>query len=247
MEVKGMLRHEMKYMVRPLQIEIIRQKMAAVMQMDAHQTESGYTVTSLYYDDIRDRFLHENLDGVDHRDKYRIRIYNHNTRLIKLEKKSKIGTMCRKQSAILTEEECRALEEARYPVQAGTEDKQKLRLLTEMQCMQLQPKCLIEYERIAFVYPVGNVRITIDRNIRVNYRKTLFPEDEPVQADRMSAGDRCKAGLGVDCPVLEDRRAILEVKYDELLPGFLYNLLDMDVLQQTSFSKYATGRIVGGR
>jgi hypothetical protein len=39
----------------------------------------------------------------------------------------------------------------------------------------LKPKTIVDYTREAYVYPVGNVRITFDKSIRTGiYSKNLF-------------------------------------------------------------------------
>ena len=91
----------------------------------------------------------------------------------------------------------------------------------------MAPKVLIVYDRTAFVDPVGNVRITFDRNIRATRAWQSFLEEA--------------------CPgyvsVLPKGMHLLEVKYDELLPDYLKNALELNRLTQTSFSKYYLGRL----
>ena len=51
---------------------------------------------SLYFDDARDSALREKLDGVGSRQKFRLRLYNSDPSLIKLEKKIKRNGLCSK-------------------------------------------------------------------------------------------------------------------------------------------------------
>ena len=44
----------------------------------------------------------------------------------------------------------------------------------EMIARQLKPKSIIFYNRIAFIYPPLNIRITIDRNISTSYDYVSF-------------------------------------------------------------------------
>ena len=85
----------------------------------------------------------------------------------------------------------------------------------------LRPRVIVDYERTAFVHPIGNVRITLDRNIAGSYRLNDF-----FNPDLMLI------------PVLEPHMHVLEVKYDELLPDFIAQAIEINTLRHTSFSKY---------
>jgi SPX domain protein involved in polyphosphate accumulation len=95
------------------------------------------------------------------------------------------------------------------------------KLSLQMLTRRLRPVVIVEYDRIPFVYPTGNVRITLDTNISSSTAIDSFLDEQipkrPVQA------------LG---------RQLLEVKYDEFLPDFIYRNLQLQNLQQTAFSKY---------
>lgn len=217
-------RHELKFMVSDAQIEQIRYRIKPLMQTDRNQQGEFYTITSLYFDDVNDRCLWENMDGVDRRSKYRIRIYDNNLECIKLEKKSKVRGMTKKESAVLTKEECSLLMDGKFPY-GDNLAMRKQRLFCEMQMLGLQPKSLVEYDRTAFVHPVGNVRITFDRNIRGTLKVSDFNKGKILMTPLMTMGAH-----------------ILEVKYDEFLPEFIYSSLEIGTLQQTAFSKYAYSR-----
>ena len=89
-----------------------------------------------------------------------------------------------------------------------------------MQTELLRPVICIEYDRIPYVYKLGNVRITLDFNIRyTNKFNNLFNKNKKVR-------------------YLEDK--LLEVKYNELIPDFIRFRLELNHLEQTSFSKFNT-------
>ena len=88
-----------------------------------------------------------------------------------------------------------------------------------------RPKTIVAYKRTPFVFKAGNVRITLDRNIGHTDKFDLF-FDETLPLT----------------PVLANGTHILEVKYDELLPDFLYNALNLEGLKYTNFSKYYLSR-----
>ena len=87
-------RNEWKYEISRSDLITIRQRMRAVAKPDAHTGPDGsYQVRSLYFDTPSDQALREKIDGVNVREKFRIRYYNGDTSLIHLEKKRK-GQVC---------------------------------------------------------------------------------------------------------------------------------------------------------
>lgn len=90
----------------------------------------------------------------------------------------------------------------------------------------MRPVSIVEYERTAFVYPVGNVRVTFDRNIAGSKYTGLF----------------LNPSLPL-VPILNQGQHILEVKHDELLPSYITAALDTGCLEQTAFSKYCMCRL----
>ncbi len=88
------------------------------------------------------------------------------------------------------------------------------------------PRVIINYEREAFVEAISNIRITMDYNISAS--------DE---VERFLEGDYLKI------PVLEKKKHVLEVKFDDVLPSYVKAVLLSNILEQQSFSKYYLGRI----
>ena len=218
-------RHEYKFLVNDAELRRIARRLAPVMKLDKNQTGEAYTITSLYFDDIHDRCLYENLDGVENRNKYRIRIYDRKTDVIKLEKKSKLHGFTSKQGVSLTVDECAEMVSGRIPSILQMGNQAKKLLLTQMKTQGLFPKSIVEYDRTAYTYAAGNVRITFDRNIRGSRKCSDF-----LRSDMRLI------------PLLPEGVHVLEVKYDEFLPRHIYNLLDYGTLRQTAFSKYMYSR-----
>lgn len=217
-------RHELKFMVTESQLYELENRLSNFLPIDVNQQDDYYTITSIYFDNIYDSCLQENIDGKDHRSKYRIRIYGHSHSLIKLEKKEKVHLMTKKTAVAITIEECKQLLLGNYYFYEKF-SKEKEKLFLEMKIKGLLPKSIVEYDRSTYVYPIGNVRITFDRNIRGTKNIHDF-WNEKIN----------------ELPLLEKDIHILEVKYDEFLPQFIYMLLDIESLQRTSFSKYAYSR-----
>ncbi|MBQ6896469.1 MAG: polyphosphate polymerase domain-containing protein [Oscillospiraceae bacterium] len=219
-------RVENKYLVTDADLAVLRARLATVMKPDANQDGDFYTIRSVYFDDIADSCMNENEDGVDQRKKYRIRIYDPKSDFIRLEIKEKNRGVTKKYSCKLTRQETDMIMDGSMPLTPG--DRKPLNLMQlQMRCRRMQPKAIIEYERTAFVHPVGNVRITFDRNIMASRICEDFFEDR----------------VSTMVPVLPAGMHVLEVKYDEFLPDFIARQLEIGVLRQTAFSKYYLGRL----
>ena len=215
-------RHEYKYMINAKQEGILQVKAMGVMQRDPHVREDGsYLVRSAYLDDIHDICLAENLSGSDPRSKFRIRYYNDDTDMIFLEKKSKVRNMCLKDSCSLTVAECGTFLCGEVPDITTDMPMNKKKLFTEVRLRSLIPKVIVTYERIPFIYSGGNVRVTFDRNITSS-------ED----LDRFLSGDY------LERPVLPCGHSILEVKWNEIMPKHIKDILQIENLNWTAFSKY---------
>ena len=220
-------RHEYKYRLDARQAEILLVRTAGVLRPDPHaEADGAYLVRSLYFDTLENACLRDNLSGTDPRSKFRIRCYGHGAERISLEKKSKCRGMTRKESCLLSREECENFLHGKIPALRGDISETKKRLFTELLLRNLFPVTIVSYRRFPFVYHPGNVRITFDRDITSSTDWKQFLDGSPVMRPVLS-GDDC----------------VLEVKWDELLPRHLKNLLALENLQWTAFSKYAMCRM----
>ena len=86
-------RHEWKHAINLADRIAIRQRLRAVAQPDEHARDGRYWIRSLYFDNLADKALREKIDGVNRREKFRIRYYNGDVSLLHLEKKSKLSTV----------------------------------------------------------------------------------------------------------------------------------------------------------
>ena len=225
-------RNELKFVCTDAELAVLRVRLSALMRMDENQTGDCYRIRSLYFDDLENAALNENAAGIDNRKKYRIRYYNDGTDRLRLEIKSKLHSKCHKDSCRISRDRCDELIAGGIP-RTLADDPAPLKELTLLAATKLlKPRLIVEYERTAFVHPVGNVRITFDRNITSSDRVLDFYEPylnaRPLQAP------------GVH---------ILEVKYDEFLPNHIAQALELSSLRQSSFSKYYLGRfaVQGGQ
>ena len=230
MELAGAFRHELKYGLHPGDDLALRRRIRAVMPHDPHAGPDGrYRIRSIYFDNIYDKALREKIDGVQKREKFRIRYYNDDLSYIVLEKKIKYDTLCQKFEARLTQEECRAILDGPNPWMLRHPSELVRELSCKLQYQQLRPRVLVSYVREPFVCAAGNVRVTFDSEIRTTlfHRSFLEPDIRDIPAS--------------DSP----QDSILEVKYDACLPDAIVCALQLGTLRQQAFSKYGACRRFG--
>lgn len=219
-------RVEQKFLVTDAELVRLAARLKTVMSQDVHQDGDAYEIRSLYFDDLNNSCMDENEMGVDRRRKFRIRTYSPHADRMKLEIKEKSRGYTKKTSDTVTRTECMDIMRNRYP--AGFDSRTTLNAL-KLEWMQhrMKPVAIISYERTAFVYDSGNVRITFDRNISASKYCHSFLNDNIIGA----------------VPVLPRGTHVLEVKYDTLLPQHIAQLLELGNLQRIAFSKYYLGRL----
>lgn len=216
-----MYRVEDKYACSMNELFLLQSRIDTILQADSNQySADGYSIISVYFDDLYDTHLQDTIDGNSQREKYRIRIYNNSFNTIKLEVKFKQYNRILKKSKSISQSDMRALLSG-TPIDCDNSLEDPATLFNiAIKERGLQPKVIVTYERKAYVFPSGNVRITFDRNIRSSNSIDNFGNPN----------------LTYDVP--DERNAILEVKYDEFLPGFIAQLLELGNMQQISYSKY---------
>lgn len=215
-------RNELKFIVTDGQLALLKNRMEHLISLDSHVGEQGYyNIRSLYFDDCYDSCMVENEIGTDPREKFRIRIYNHSAERITLELKKKEHSMTQKHSCSLSREQCELLMQG-IPLPVSSSYPAVLqKLLLLMRTRRMEPKVIVEYDRIPYVEQLGNVRVTLDRNISSSGEVARFLEKELAKR-----------------PILPAGQHVLEVKYDEFLPDYIRRNLQLHSLRQTAFSKY---------
>lgn len=218
-------RHEWKIELSQADLLILRQRLRCVLKPDPHAVDGRYLIRSLYFDTPEDKALREKLDGVSRREKFRIRYYNGDLSCIHLEKKSKIAGLGRKDTAVLTQEQAQAIVDGNISWMAGSGEPLIAELCCKMRAQRLRAKTIVDYTREPFVYGPGNVRVTLDYNIRTGLSCTDF--------------------LNGNCPTIPvpDSPAILEVKWDAFLPDAVRDLVQLPGRRAGAFSKYAACRM----
>lgn len=227
---KNRYRHEFKYLINDYQYHIIKNNLDCIMELDPHvQSRGYYSIRSLYFDDYEDSCFFDNENGVDPRQKFRIRIYNASSERISLESKIKIKNKTLKQSCSINKQTVERLimgkkiewDSKMHPLLKKVYYLQETRLLS--------PKVIVEYDRIPYVERNGNVRITLDLDVRCS-------------GDIITFFDKTI----LDRPVMPIGYQLLEVKYDSFIPDYIHRSIYTRELSQTTFSKYYYCKKFGG-
>lgn len=219
------LRHEVKHQLSPLEDLVLSSRLRRLFSRDSHAGPDGsYRVTSLYFDTPYDAALREKLDGVDRREKFRLRYYGEAPAFLKLEKKCKVNGLCGKRSARLTLEEAERLlaGDAAFLLERG--EPLLAELYHKLRGTLLRPRTVVCYDREAFLYAPGNVRVTLDRNLRTRKGAAGFLPPAPFPLKP-----------------LEDV-TVLEIKYDAFLPDLARLAVQVPDRRAGACSKYTLCR-----
>ena len=214
-------RHEWKHEITAADCLVLTARLSAVARRDRHGQNGRYEIRSLYFDDPLDTALREKIDGVNRREKFRIRCYDGDASYICLEKKSKWNGLCGKRSVLLSAQEVQWILDGNLEWMPESGRPLIQELFCKMRTRGLRPKTIVDYTRDAYVFPAGNVRVTLDSNLRTGLDSTSFLDP---------AGN---------APV------ILEVKWDEFLPDVIREAVNIPGRRASAFSKYAACRIYG--
>lgn len=217
-------RHEYKHIISYADMIRLRNTLSSLFSHDKNAGSDGtYYVKSLYFDNYFDKALREKLDGVDRREKFRIRYYGDDTEFIRLEKKSKIHSLCNKTSCQISKVQCQNIICGNISFMRNADSNLIKELYAKMHYQLLRPKCIVAYRRESFIYKPGNVRITLDSGI--------------------SGSNNTYEFLSSGTPLINlYHNAILEVKWDEFLPSIVTDAVRIPCRQASAFSKYAAVR-----
>ena len=203
------LRHELKFYINEMQHLVLSGILDKVLQRDPNGDEMNeYHIRSLYFDTVWNSALYDKVDGNRNRDKYRIRIYNFSDRIIKMECKTKIGSLISKRSISIPRGLCEQLMAGDPSGLETTRSGLLNDVYREMTVNLLRPAVIVDYVREAYLHPAEEVRITFDKQLRSGlFSKDLFNRDLPT------------------IPPLDNNEIILEVKYNRVLPPYIRDLL----------------------
>lgn len=222
-------RKELKHAITRLDCQVLRSNMRHVMQADPHAGEDGtYFIRSVYFDNLDNKVLAEKKEGLYNRDKYRVRLYDFQSGVLYLEKKSKRNNLTFKEKCRLTPEEYERLRRGEVDWMEADGRGLVRELYLQMHLLLLKPVTVVDYNREVYIYEYGNVRVTFDSHIKTSFRNDdlLNPHLPMVEA-------------------LDPNLVVLEIKYDAYLPDVIRALLQVVDRRKEAFSKYQLSRMYG--
>ena len=220
------LRREVKYIVPLGKALRIRECLDGLLERDSHCPGGAYSVRSLYFESVYNTDFADKLSGVDIRKKVRARIYDGDASLCKLELKEKMGDAQSKQSFLITKRDVKAVSLGDYSVLKNYfhDTQTSIKAYGIMARGRYMRGVIIEYDRLAYRYPMYDTRITLDMNIRSSESNlNLFSPN-----------------INYTPVLYED--VVLEIKYSGKLMGFISDALCRFGLTQNAYSKYCSGR-----
>lgn len=219
MNDEHVFRHEYKYIISTGELEVLKNRINTIAKIDSNTNERlFYNVRSLYFDDYDNSCFYENESGIDNRDKYRARIYDGNTDCIFLEIKHKERGLGYKDSIQID----RTILESYLAGNELHSDNHVINKYTLLRNKEgLRPVIIVDYDRIPYVYELGNVRVTFDTNISSSVNTASFYDSRIIKR-----------------PIMPQGQHIMEVKFDGFLPDVIKQILNLGELRRTSFSKY---------
>lgn len=217
-------RQEIKRLLSPAQRLLLEQRIRAVMPRDMHSGSDGsYSIRSIYFDTITDRAYSEKEAGISDREKIRIRFYNYQDDLIKLERKEKRGNLIHKDSMAISRDTADAMIHSDYSLLPDYSNPLSDYVYGIAHSEGLHPVVVVDYLRTAYVFPVGHVRVTFDSLLQAG-RPSI-----PVWTS-----EECSDVLGEE--------SILEIKFDRYLPDHISGLLNSVSARRMALSKYVLCR-----
>ena len=222
-------RYELKYIITPQMAYILKKRLLTIMDVDslANGGANGYTISSLYFDDLDSTAYFEKLDGVLYRTKYRIRVYDYSDSFIRLERKLKHENMTSKDQTKITKEQFYDIINGNINEIALTDNKLYNEFIKDIRVKSLKPSVIVEYKRLALTYPVSDVRVTFDSEVRSGlYNYDLFSPELSTYS------------------VLNPHEVILEVKFNDYLPANISAILTTIPSFRQAVSNFALCRSI---
>lgn len=219
-------RHELKYYISRSDYEYARHILGSLMQVDENQNdERGYFIRSLYFDDAADGSVEDKLDGIEERDKYRLRTYDPKLDWVKLERKRKVNNFVNKSSVTLSKQEAKQMMDGNYDCLREKEGLAAKSIYFDLKRKYFRP-VVVDYWRDVFKLDYNEIRITFDKHIRTTTQDLdMFDENLFTR------------------PLQRDDAIIMEVKFNTALPSWFKNFMHFESATNMAISKYCYGRM----
>lgn len=219
------MRHEIKYILDKKDYIVLKSRLEKLLNKDPNAIDGHYTITSLYFDAITDDALRQKIEGDPIRHKYRLRYYNNDLGHANLERKSKIHQMTSKDKIALLSDQLASYEDKGFFHLSQDHAGEFILFNEKLKKGHVEPKVWVQYEREAYLYPMGDVRITFDHNVRSS------PTMGPLADKRHYT------------PTLPHGSVVMEVKFNGILPRFITACIQTNQVMARSSSKYVVSRL----
>ena len=220
MEILKTFRHEYKYVIPYGDMLELRNKLDKVLKLDQGKP---YFVRSIYFDSPDDEDYYDKQGGEMVRKKLRLRIYDINSDLAKIEIKNKFDYHQLKESLVIDKELARKIINGDYSDLLKIDNDLAKRIYVLLES-GYRPKVIIEYDRLAFI-TTTTTRITFDYNIKKSNDFDNFYSNNLNYFELTNPND-----------------VVLEVKFDRFLEPYISKILNKYTSRYQSVSKYVMGR-----
>lgn len=220
------LRTEQKYLLSYMETEQMAGRLDTILHRDEHGGPNGYVVRSLYFDTLDDKDFNDKDGGFEMRRKVRLRVYSSSDKTAKLELKEKQGDLQRKRSLLMQREDAIRLCNGELDALRNYDSEFAAEMYGRMVQMNYIPKCIVEYDRRAYVVKENDIRITLDGGLRASESNlNLFDENLNLY------------------PVGDVGQYTMEVKFNRFILSYVKAVVSMSEQSQTSASKYCAARL----
>jgi len=219
-------RNELKYYISNIEYHHLVNKLKHILKSDRYSTpHKGYFIRSLYFDSFDDECLYEKQSGDIFRAKYRMRIYDTKSDIVKFEIKNKANNQIFKESATISKKSAYRIIDGDYSELLTYNNPILNKIYIKFTTKNYRPKVIIDYIRDAFIFDFFNIRVTFDKDLH------SCNSDFDIFSDNLHS-----------IPCILEGKQILEIKYNMVLPEFIHKSLQLDSFERMAISKYTLGR-----
>ena len=221
-------RKELKYYISCKEYVILSNFLRKVLTEDKYNNKllGGYFIRSLYFDTFDNKAFEEKMAGIEKRAKYRLRLYDINTKKVKFEIKSKFNDCIVKETAIISREDAIEMQNMNYEVMLKYNNPVLNKAYKEFKKSPYYPVVLTDYLREAFIGDFNKIRITFDRFLKSTPLQLDLFKKEPLMIKQLKKGE-----------------VIMEIKYNNFMPEPIKRLLQLPSFERSAISKYCIGRL----
>jgi SPX domain protein involved in polyphosphate accumulation len=219
----SVFRQELKFSLDHIEMIKLKSILSGLLPVDKHNGSYGYMIRSLYFDSYSDTDYYAKISSEDNRKKIRLRTYDPESSMLKLEMKRKENGNQLKSVYPITKYEAKCLINCDYEAISARSDTKEIYNIIKLN--RVRPVVLTEYRRFAYVHPACNIRITFDTEMKSSESSfDIFDKN------------------AVMTPVDISIAGVLEVKYEEFLPAWIREILSEYTVERTAYSKYTASR-----